>query len=308
MTEPESRSMFLDDAIAQLAKASDDLPREAMGWCLDHWDEASPRFLDMLDRYAEGGERSKDTANVLFFAIYLMAQLSEVRAFAPLCRLARDHDAIDTVLGDGITETLKHLLISTYDGESGTLKGLIANPDVDEFVRCAAFDAFAYLVAAGQIDRNEAESWLAGLFEALQAEDSSTWAWTGWVTTIALLGLESLTPLVKKAFEKELIDPSWASFVHFEEMMKRTLDDPERMAGFIYENIHPFGNAVEELSSWHCFTEQRKIDERKRQERERKAQSRPVAMSARPKPHRSTGRNDPCPCGSGKKFKKCCLQ
>lgn len=21
----------------------------------------------------------------------------------------------------------------------------------------------------------------------------------------------------------------------------------------------------------------------------------------------STGRNDPCPCGSGKKFKKCCL-
>ena len=23
-------------------------------------------------------------------------------------------------------------------------------------------------------------------------------------------------------------------------------------------------------------------------------------------PYRSIGRNDPCPCGSGKKFKKCC--
>jgi uncharacterized protein YecA (UPF0149 family) len=23
--------------------------------------------------------------------------------------------------------------------------------------------------------------------------------------------------------------------------------------------------------------------------------------------HRKVGRNDPCPCGSGKKFKKCCL-
>ena len=22
--------------------------------------------------------------------------------------------------------------------------------------------------------------------------------------------------------------------------------------------------------------------------------------------HRTTGRNEPCPCGSGKKFKKCC--
>jgi uncharacterized protein YecA (UPF0149 family) len=24
-------------------------------------------------------------------------------------------------------------------------------------------------------------------------------------------------------------------------------------------------------------------------------------------PLRNVGRNDPCPCGSGKKFKKCCL-
>ena len=24
-------------------------------------------------------------------------------------------------------------------------------------------------------------------------------------------------------------------------------------------------------------------------------------------PFRGVGRNDPCPCGSGKKFKKCCL-
>jgi uncharacterized protein YecA (UPF0149 family) len=23
--------------------------------------------------------------------------------------------------------------------------------------------------------------------------------------------------------------------------------------------------------------------------------------------HRKIGRNDPCPCGSGKKYKKCCL-
>ena len=30
----------------------------------------------------------------------------------------------------------------------------------------------------------------------------------------------------------------------------------------------------------------------------------PPAPAVRPEP--KTGRNDPCPCGSGKKFKKCC--
>ena len=31
----------------------------------------------------------------------------------------------------------------------------------------------------------------------------------------------------------------------------------------------------------------------------------PAQMSRRPLPR--VGRNDPCPCNSGKKFKKCCL-
>jgi len=41
---------------------------------------------------------------------------------------------------------------------------------------------------------------------------------------------------------------------------------------------------------------------------------RTIGVSARPpiKPKRSVGhkigRNDPCPCGSGKKWKKCCLR
>ena len=31
------------------------------------------------------------------------------------------------------------------------------------------------------------------------------------------------------------------------------------------------------------------------------------AAAAETNPLRAVGRNDPCPCGSGKKFKKCCL-
>jgi len=30
-------------------------------------------------------------------------------------------------------------------------------------------------------------------------------------------------------------------------------------------------------------------------------------MTTERNPFRDVGRNDPCPCGSGKKFKKCCL-
>jgi preprotein translocase subunit SecA len=33
----------------------------------------------------------------------------------------------------------------------------------------------------------------------------------------------------------------------------------------------------------------------------------PMVEEAPPPARQRTGRNDPCPCGSGKKFKKCCL-
>tara|TARA_R110002110_G_scaffold7200_13_gene36550 strand:- start:2004 stop:2477 length:474 start_codon:yes stop_codon:yes gene_type:complete len=33
-----------------------------------------------------------------------------------------------------------------------------------------------------------------------------------------------------------------------------------------------------------------------------------IAPAAAPQPVGKTGRNDPCPCGSGKKFKRCCGQ
>jgi len=35
------------------------------------------------------------------------------------------------------------------------------------------------------------------------------------------------------------------------------------------------------------------------------SQPSPVGAGVAPNPYAGIGRNDPCPCGSGKKFKKC---
>ena len=66
-----------------------------------------------------------------------------------------------------------------------------------------------------------------------------------------------------------------------------------------------FGDTIEALSGWHCFTEHDSED--------REAWREPDELDFLfSEPHRNPfkgiGRNDPCPCGSGKKFKKCCLQ
>src|SRR4051794_8028953 len=97
----------------------------AMRWALDHWDGAAPDLLEVLERFADGTDRSEEAVGAAFFILHLAAERRETRAFAPLCRLLRDPEALEEGLGDGVTTTLKRILIGTYDGDLEALKGVI---------------------------------------------------------------------------------------------------------------------------------------------------------------------------------------
>jgi uncharacterized protein YecA (UPF0149 family) len=65
-----------------------------------------------------------------------------------------------------------------------------------------------------------------------------------------------------------------------------------------------FGNTIEELSRWHGFSEeyQSRLDRALEA-----AEAELLASQPYRNPFKGIGRNDRCPCGSGKKFKQCCL-
>ena len=82
------------------------------------------------------------------------------------------------------------------------------------------------------------------------------------------------------------------------------LEEPEPLRPDDHEYTL-FGDTIDELSGWYCFTEQYSED----QERwRRQADTNPILSQPYENPFKGVGRNDPCPCGSGKKFKKCSLQ
>ena len=142
------------------------------------------------------------------------------------------------------------------------------------------------------------------LYDVLRPQHES-FVWSGWVLAVGLLGLEALSDVVRRAFGRGLIDPMTMRYDHFREDLGRTIADPERMAGLNYDQIAPLKDAIGELSGWYAFSDAFKRDQ------ERRAGGMGLAPSAAPQPlinpFKNVGRNDPCPCGSGKKFKKCCL-
>ena len=87
---------------------------------LDHWDEAAPELLSVVERYTSGADRSDETASAVFFILYLAGEKRDTRVFSLLCRLAQDVEALEAALGDTAT-TFRPILISTYGGDLDTL-------------------------------------------------------------------------------------------------------------------------------------------------------------------------------------------
>src|SRR5918993_4428036 len=171
--------MDIETAIRAFGSAGYDLPREALQWTLDNWDEAAPELLRMLGQFTSGADRSDEAASTVFFILHLAGEKQDTRVFPLLCSLAQDGEALEAALGDDITPTLKRLLVRTYDGDLDTLTGLIEAVEADGDVRAAALAVLSNLTATGQIAREKAEAYV----------------------------LEAVSGAVRQAFGRGLTDP-----------------------------------------------------------------------------------------------------
>jgi len=155
----------------------------------------------------------------------------------------------------------------------------------------------------GELDRAVAGRFLRDAFIEIRPQPKC-YVWVGWQSAIAMLGMSDLLILVKKAFDRGFIDSHILGFEHFEEDLRRGIERPGEPRRPGDPDCILFGDTIEELSWWYCFSEQYRAD----QERWRREAEVNRARSQRlENPFKGVGRNDPCPCGSGKKFKKCCL-
>lgn len=288
----------VDEAIADFATCGRTFPRQSAHWVLDNWDEAGPRCIQLLEDCVAGNDRSETTISALFFVVHLLADKAEAGAFPALCQLAGDERLCEDVLGDGITETLRGLLIGTWNGDAARLKQLIESDTADEFARASALDALAYLTRKGEFTDEETRAYLAHLSEAMRPRGGSH-VWCAWAIAAANLGYGELRETVADLVRRGFIESVEMRLDDFDDQLRRTLADPAGWAGFKFDRVAPFTDTIGSLSKWAHFTE-------------RAAEGPYVPLPDRTMPHidpwRKVGRNDPCPCGSGKKYKKCCLQ
>ncbi len=293
------------DQILDALAVGEGLPRDAMVAAGECREEITPVFLDQIDRLRQARIDTVDEADLssFLFVFFLLAEWRETRAYRPLTALLRhDSDILDLLLGDAITEATARIIAGVFDGDLQPIFAVIEDHAADEFVRGQMIDALVMIAHHSPEARPEVTDYLERFFAAEM--DKPTMLWGSWAFAVADLGLAHLEPQVRQAFQQEWISPDEADFDFFQEQLRHTLEGNE--SWFLRNrNGQPIDSAVEELSRWHCFS-----DKFLRKRETERASGNPLSYLFSDTFEREApkvGRNDPCPCGSGKKFKKCCL-
>jgi tetratricopeptide (TPR) repeat protein len=270
-------------------------PRHAVESAVARRDEIVPELLRILDEAIARPQELLAEAAVMshIYALFLLAQFREPAAYARVVRFFRTpgETAVDAT-GDVATESLDRILAALHHGDLRPIHELIEDAAASQWARGAAVCALPESVFSDQLSRDEAVSRLTPLFRGrIEREPSNVWNCL--VSVAADLHATELTADLRRAFEDGLVDPLFIRPAKVEEALREAREvvlerSRRRSKGLIVDTVR-------EMSWWACFDREG-----------RRRELPPAVLQPIRRNEPKVGRNAPCPCGSGRKHKKCC--
>jgi hypothetical protein len=278
------------------------LPKESLV------DDLEKVLEDAVIRFGYFHDNEDEFSDFLIHAFILLAELPSEKSL-PLMLSVLEYDKyfLDFWFGDHITETLWHCFYKLGQNQTGLLKEFLLKPGINAYAKSVVTDALSQ-IALHQPERNaEIENIFAEVFNRfLNATPDENLIDSGFldmaIASAIDVGFRNLLPIIKELYDRDIVDidinGDYNEVVeHFEE----SLDEEWKKEIFdIYGLYHDMNQKFDENDDYEkvdnsvdgFYADDNFIPD---------TWNKPIhAISDK------VGRNDPCPCGSGLKYKKCC--
>ncbi|HOV13150.1 MAG TPA: DUF1186 domain-containing protein [Spirochaetota bacterium] len=282
-------------------------PKTALDEAITKKDEITPHLLKIiedatlnLDEYIIDDKKSKYGRLDVISAMFLLAIFREKRAYELILNflLKLEGDIAYDLLGDFITEKLANVIASVYDGDYKKIYLILKNNEIEEFTQVAIIDSLVISYDYNEIGKDEIIIFFKELFQTkiIPYDKYIFWEYI----------IRHCINIAPKEFETEIL-----KFYENEEAENFDIDletAKEIIEEGIINNYYPLDRKkIEDIEEMDIFSpfdpddfddfDDIDADEFMGDE----IISEPIVRTS-PK----VGRNEPCPCGSGKKYKKCC--
>ncbi|MFG0332935.1 MAG: DUF1186 domain-containing protein [Maioricimonas sp. JB049] len=317
--------MTPDEIRVQLASAADGDLIGAIMACREQRETMTPLLLkwlrERLDEIREKGDEFV-ADGLSLHALYVLAEFDAREALPIVVEALRmpGNVAFD-FFGDAVDTLVARLLAAWDTQEFQHIGELLRDRSLDFEERMSVADAFPFCVRDGRMTRQEAiERVREFLRECLSHDDSE--GITAAVFVLCRLGPNAANEEIEEAFRKNQVEAveyareTWHEAKVFSESAfdeeiadmptSRVDDAAEELADlyglngdladdYDYDYDYDYAPAGSGAVDW--------LDQASQPFQAEIPAAPPVTIrNETPK----VGRNDPCPCGSGKKFKKCC--
>lgn len=286
------------DHYLNIVATQDKLTVSAIGICTALIGEAAPALRVVLARVADGEILSPEDELLALRGLHILGAARDTLSWPILLRLLHlPEEELDGFLDSAITLTLPRIAVGLFDGDTESLFALIADQTVEEFARSSLFGAATFLTWEGRVELEHMRAFLQRFYAERLAADRN-FAWHGWLMAVAMLGLRDLAPLYHRAWDEGRLHPQWQGRTDFEKDLTRAERAPADIQRFEDQGLGYIEDVADSLS-W--------TDDGSDADFGETSFSDWLPEEPYVNPMRDVGRNDPCPCGSGKKAKKCCL-
>lgn len=310
-------------------------PSEAIAQAKAQWAEFWPCIEALMQQMNDGEELTDEGYQLLFYGVLILADVADVSK-APAFFAWVDTDSglgsdLEYTLGDALTEDLPTLLYVLSAGDSAPLWALLDSDKAGELVKAAALAAlFAQReLAIDRIDHAAFAAQLAHIIERLAREkhkfaltEAAIWClvygldqFAGKFQTLARqnkLDFDMVSARSINQWRNPDLQTPWASGLvtaHFDiqtisQWLAFQPDSDEFDAELGDDSV--FGTVTTPLPDGFDQLDANELLDVARSRLQGLTTSALANTAAVAKPKAAAGRNEPCPCGSGKKYKKCC--
>jgi hypothetical protein len=296
---PATRSV--EQVIEELSETRDLQPLLALESADAHREALTVPLLSALEKgIADPAGTPEGDATLFTYALYLFAKWRETRAYPLVLHwLSLPGEGAFDIAGDIVTQDGARILAAVCDGDLEPIKQLVMDRDANESGRGAAVDALGLLGVWAEVPKRSVDEYLLGLAkEGLERTGGYLWG----ALASACVDTEVIEAIshLRKAYEEGLIDPDFISIDELDEVER----GPRGKWIEREQNLRPPITDIAEATRWWANFGKSEVERQATDTLFEKMESEDVILPNIPPP--KVGRNSPCPCGSGKKFKKCC--
>lgn len=258
-------------------------PAVALRMALEHRKKSVPALLELLDDILDEYETIDVKRHDFIIALYVLAKMGEPLAFDYIIEFAQLPGTWpEKLFGNVIPESFAQFIVSTYNGNINAIKQVIEDESLDLSCRCAAVSSLLGLIAGEKISRSEGIEYFRTL---LDSDLTKNKLFITFVATDAFyLGPNEFSSEMKKLFAHNMIERRILDENDFHGAC--LLSDNELREKFLNErkNCLPLDD-LDAAIDW-LYQD---------------------GESGTVRNEEKISRNEPCPCESGKKYKRCCL-